>query len=287
MPSQGAEPPHLPLSAVRGGEGTNKRPQSILSSLEAILFDLDGVVYRREMPLPGASELVPTLEELGLRHAFVTNFAAAPSEIAARLNRMSVPASPEDVVTSAAAAAAHLQKIAPAGASVYVIGEPGLHEVIRQAGFVTDGEKPAFVVLGLDLHVTYERLAGACVALRAGAAFIATNADPAFPAENAWWPGAGALAAALTTATGVEPTVIGKPQPTLLQVALDRLGAAPTRAAMAGDQVNSDVRAGKAAGLFTILVSEDNPSSDPSAPRPDLHVRNLPELLAALRDARA
>jgi 4-nitrophenyl phosphatase len=250
------------------------------------LFDLDGVVYRREMALPGATELVPTLQELGIRHAFVTNFAAGPGDIVARLNRMSVPATPDDVVTSASAAAVHLQKVASAGSAVYVIGEPGLHEVIRQAGFVEEAEHPAYVVMGLDLHITYERLATACVALRAGAGFIATNLDPIYPAENAIWPGAGALAAVLITATGVQPTVIGKPQPTLLHVALERLGASPDHAAMVGDQVASDIRAGKAAGLTTILVSEDEPVPDPATPIPDLRVRNLQELLELLRQAR-
>ena len=263
------------------------RAHALLSPLKAILFDLDGVVYRREMALPGATDLVPTLKELGIQHAFVTNFAAAPGDIVARLNRMSVPATADDVVTSAAAAAAHLKKVASPGTGVFVIGEPGLHEIIRQAGFAEDAEHPAFVVLGLDLHVTYERLATACVALRAGAGFIATNTDPFYPAENAIWPGAGALAAVLITATGVQPTVIGKPQPTLLHVALERLGASPADAAMVGDQVASDIRAGKAADLTTILVSEEDPPLDPGAPTPDLHVRNLPELLQMLRETRA
>src|SRR5207245_113248 len=166
-------------------------------------------------------------------------------------------------------------------------GEPGLHEIIRQAGFAEDAEHPAFVVLGLDLHVTYERLATACVALRAGAGFIATNTDPTYPAENAVWPGAGALASVLITATGVQPIVIGKPQPTLLHVALERLGAPPAHAAMAGDQIASDIRAGKAAGLTTILVSEEEPVPDPALPTPDLRVGNLPELLRLLRESRS
>lgn len=244
-------------------------------------------MYRGEMALPGATELVPTLQALGIRHAFVTNNATlTPGDVAKKLQQMAVPASPGDIVTSAEAAAAYLQKVAPVGASVYVIGEEGLQQAIDRAGFAIDEKHPSFVVVGLDRHVTYERLAMACAALRGGAGFVATNADPAYPVEDTWWPGAGALLAALTTATGIAPIIIGKPQPTLLQVALERLEVSADHAAMAGDQVGTDVRAGHAAGMTTILVGEEVAAADPTAPQPDLRVANLADLLVQLRQAR-
>lgn len=261
-------------------------PLNLLLGLQGLLVDLDGVTYRGETPLPGARELVPALQSLGIRHVFVTNNATlTPEQVARKLQGMGIPAQPEDIVTSAEAAASYLRAIAPPGTPVYVIGEEGLQEPIRRAGFTFQAERPSFVVVGLDRQLTYERLAIACVAIRAGARFIATNADPAYPVDESWWPSAGAIVAALATATGQQPTVIGKPEPTLLRVALERIGVGPEAAAMVGDQIGTDVRAGRAAGMTTVLVSEQDPPEE-ADPRPDLCVRDLADLLARLQRAR-
>ena len=118
-----------------------------------------------------------------------------------------------------------------------------------------------------------------------GAAFMATNADPALPVEDGLWPGAGSIVAAVATATGVTPTVIGKPEPTLLHVALDRLGEQPRSAAIVGDQVQTDIRAGHAAGMATILLTSDLAKAVPGVTA-HLEVRDLADLIARLRSAR-
>lgn len=260
----------------------------MLPQIRALLMDLDGVMFRGDTALPGAAEAIPRLRSLGIAYAFVTNNATlTPQQYVAKLAQMGVDVEAPDVVTSAEATAIYLRTLAPGPASVYVIGEEGLVQALQGAGFSLDDQDPTFVVVGLDRHVTYERLAKACLALGRGARLIATNADHAYPVEGGLWPGAGAILAAVVTATGVKPTVIGKPEPTIIRIALDRLGVSPNEAAMVGDQIDTDVRAGRAAGTATVLVEADlaHPVDNIA---PDLTVRSLEELITLLeqRDSR-
>ncbi|MSQ23146.1 MAG: HAD-IIA family hydrolase [Chloroflexi bacterium] len=266
----------------------NELPNDRLSALQTLLLDLDGVMYRGNTSLPGAQEILPALAEMGIKHAFVTNNSTlTPESVAEKLNQMSVPALPSQVVTSSGATADYLLTLEPAGSRVLVVGEDGLRSALRNAGFELADESVSCVAVGLDRTLTYDRLARACVALHAGARFIATNADPGLPVEGGlWWPGAGAIVAALRTASGRDPDIVGKPFPTLLRVAMARLGAEPSTTAIAGDQLQSDISAGFAAGITTILVGSDQwVGSD--GPSPDIRVPDLLALVNLLRKSRA
>ena len=257
-----------------------------MATLRALLIDLDGVMYRGETPLPGAANVISTLASLGIDYAFVTNNATlTPEQYQAKLGRMGIDVDAQRVVTSSIATAAHLKELSPGGGTVCVVGEGGLVQALADAGFEVSDSNPTFVVAALDRHLTYQRLIAATRGIMGGAAFIATNADPALPVDDGLWPGAGAIVAAIATATGVQPTVIGKPEPTILLVALDRLGVVPGAAAIVGDQVQTDVRAGRAAGVATILMASDLAKDAPGV-TPDLVVRDLSELLELLRTAR-
>lgn len=250
-----------------------------LANLKALLIDLDGVVYRGELPLPGATRVVETLQRHGIAYAFVTNNATlTPRQFQAKLARMGVRVASEDIVTSPVATASYLRGIAAPGTGICAVGEEGLREALLEAGFRLDDAAPSFVVVGLDRFVTYQHLALACRAIWNGARFIGTNADPALPVEDGLAPGVGAIIAFIATATGVHPTIVGKPEPTLIQVALDRLGVNPADAAMVGDQIDTDIRAGKAAGTATVLVEGDLARTDGQVV-PDLAVATLAELL--------
>ena len=214
----------------------------MLPQPKALLMDLDGVVYRGMTPLPGACEAIPTLRRLGIRFAFVSNNATlTPKQNADKLRAMGVPAAPEDFVTSPLAAASYLRSVASPNASVCVVGEEGLVRALESAGFRVDDADPAYVVVGLDRQLTYQRLVAAYRGVQRGAPLIVANLDRALPVDDGLWPGCGAIVAAITTATGATPIVVGKPEPLLLRVALDRLGVAPADAAIVGDQVASDI----------------------------------------------
>jgi 4-nitrophenyl phosphatase len=144
------------------------------------------------------------------------------------------------------------------------------------------------VVQGADFTLTYEKLRLGCLAIRAGARFIATNMDRTFPSEEGLVPGAGSLVAALQTATDVEPLVIGKPQPIMFRVALDLLQCAPEHTLMIGDRLDTDIAGAQNTGLRGILVLTGvttHEELETSPHRPDAVFEDLPELLAAWQTA--
>ncbi|MCL6553682.1 MAG: HAD-IIA family hydrolase [Firmicutes bacterium] len=252
-----------------------------LSRLRALLFDMDGVLYRGRAPLPGAAALLAFLDGAGIPYALVTNNSTrTPRQYTRLLARMGMRVPAARIVTSATSTAAYLRGVLPPGARVLVVGEAALRRALVDAGFVPTWERPAAVVVGLDRRISYRTLALATQALLDGARFVLTNPDLLLPTESGVIPGAGSLAAALQAATGRRPTVIGKPNPRLLREALARLGVAPTATAIVGDQVATDVAAGRAAGLYTILVRTGVRASGRLARgvRPHLVVRDLREL---------
>jgi 4-nitrophenyl phosphatase len=137
---------------------------------------------------------------------------------------------------------------------VYVIGEEGLTGAIQEAGCEITEEKPDVVVVGLDRQFTYEKMKKACLAIRAGAKFIGTNADRALPTEEGLLPGSGSLSMAIASATGVKPLFIGKPEVIMVRYALKRLGVAPSDVLVVGDNLETDIRAGVNSGMDTLLV---------------------------------
>jgi 4-nitrophenyl phosphatase len=229
-----------------------------LSQIKAVLFDMDGVIYVGSTPLPGAQATFDWLAQHHRPYCLVTNNSTrTPQLYEDKLRGMAIEVPLATIYTSALATAQFLKKQYPNGASVYAIGEIGLTEALTEAGFWFDESQPTVVCVGLDQHLTYEKLRTACLAIRAGARFIGTNPDRTLPTEDGLVPGNGSTLAALQTATEVAPLVIGKPAATMIELAIERLGVAglaPHEIAIIGDRLDTDIEAGAAAGISTILV---------------------------------
>jgi 4-nitrophenyl phosphatase len=230
--------------------------------IESLILDMDGVLWHGDTPMPGLAEFFATMRDAGIGCVLATNNATKTAAMyTERLAGFGVAMPPEQILTSAEATASYLTGEYDYGAPAYVIGDRGLREAIAARGFrqvtpreVRGGETAAFVVAGLSRDVTYEDLAMGSVLIRRGAPFIGTNPDVTFPSELGPLPGAGALLALITAATGVEPTIIGKPGPIIFLEAVKRLGSDPATVAMVGDRLSTDITGAKAAGLQAILV---------------------------------
>jgi glycerol-1-phosphatase len=176
--------------------------------------------------------------------------------VAALLNGMGVPATPEEVLTSAAAAARLLGKRLPAGAHVLVVGAEALRAEVREAGMkpVTAFEdRPAAVVQGYGPDVGWKILAEASLAVRAGAYWMATNTDRTLPSARGPLPGNGSLVAVLQTALNRDPdVVVGKPGPALFTTAAAQHGA--RHALVVGDRLDTDIEGAVRAGMDSVLV---------------------------------
>jgi 4-nitrophenyl phosphatase len=227
----------------------------LLRRLRHLIVDMDGVLYRGQEAIPGTAEFIVFLRQQGIGFVLATNNSTrTPQQYVDRLAAMGVGVSAGEVLTSAQATAAYLAGIAPAGARVFVVGQDGLWTALREAGFALVEEEADYVVVGMDFRVCYERLAQATLLIRAGARFVGTNPDRTFPSERGIVPGAGSLLALLETATDVKPIVIGKPETAMIEQALVRLAADPAQTAVLGDRLETDILAGRRAGLATLLV---------------------------------
>jgi glycerol 3-phosphatase-2 len=228
-----------------------------LSSVyDVALLDLDGVVYLGGSAVPGAPQALARARAAGLRLAFVTNNSSrTPSAIAAHLTTLDVPASAQDVVSSAHAAARLLAQRLPAGSAVLVAGGMGLRAAVRERGFrpvsvATD--RPAAVIQGYAPDMSYSLLAEAALAVQGGAWFVASNGDATMPTTRGRQPGNGALSQVIVTATGQSPVVAGKPEPPLHAEAVARTGA--RRPLVVGDRLDTDIEGAARAQADSLLV---------------------------------
>ena len=229
----------------------------LADAYDLVIFDLDGVIYLIDKPIPGAAEAVEELRSAGTSVAYATNNASRrAADVAALLSGMGVPATPAEVLTSAGAAAALLAERFPAGAPVLVVGAEALRADVRDAGLTPVGQlddKPVAVVQGFGPEVGWKLLAEAALAVRAGAAWYATNTDRTLPSPRGPLPGNGSLVAVLRTALDREPdVVVGKPQPALFTTAASLSQA--QRPLAVGDRLDTDIEGAVGAGMDSLLV---------------------------------
>jgi HAD superfamily hydrolase (TIGR01457 family) len=231
---------------------------SLSTRYDVALLDLDGVVYRGADPVAGAPEALAAARAAGMRMAFVTNNASrTPQQIVAHLGELGVPAQPDEVVTSAhAAATLAVERLGPGG-RVFVVGGDGLRDAVAGVGLVLVERydavpAPQMVVQGFSPDLRYEDLAQAALAVAAGADWVATNADATLPTSRGLQPGNGTLVAAVAAAAGRQPVVAGKPERALVEEAVRRSGA--QHPLMVGDRLDTDIAGAVRAELDSLLV---------------------------------
>jgi 4-nitrophenyl phosphatase len=254
--------------------------------LKALLLDMDGVLWRDAEPIGDLAAYLTTIANKGLRVAFVTNNATKTVEqYQQKFRGFGVEIAAEQIHTSANVAAKVLADQYQCGGNVFVIGERGLQDAMRDRGFKIVENDCLAVVVGLDREMTYQKLETATHLIREGAAFIGTNPDRTLPSPKGQVPGAGSILAFLEASTDKKPTIIGKPERALIDSALSSLGIQPEEALMVGDRVETDVAAGQRAGCRTALVLSGVTSDQVARawkPAPDYIEIDLESLVAKL-----
>jgi HAD superfamily hydrolase (TIGR01450 family) len=223
---------------------------------DAMLLDLDGVVYIGPDAVPAAPEAVGKARAAGARVAFVTNNAGrTPARIAEHLTHLGVAASPDDVVTSAEAAARLVSARFPAGSDVLVVGDTGLRQAVRRMGLrpvTVASESVVAVVQGYTPRITRDLLDQGALAVARGAFYVASNADATAPSEWGITPANGSFVRVIAHATGVEPVVAGKPMRPLHEEGMLRTGA--RNPLIVGDRLDTDIEGATAHGAAGMLV---------------------------------
>jgi len=234
-----------------------------LKGIKLAIFDLDGVVYRGQTLIQNVDNIIQELKELSVKVVYNSNNSTITRQMyVERLNGLNIPSKFSDFYTSASITAMEITKIKE-NSKIFVIGEVGLREELKAMGHSVI-KKPSkssyseidFVIVGLDVHFTYNNLAIAqrCI-LEGGAQFYATNADVTLPVSDGLMPGAGVMVNAVETCTGKKPIkIFGKPQPHGINMILDDLKIPANKAVIFGDRAETDILAGNHAGIITAMV---------------------------------
>lgn len=229
-----------------------------LSHLRAFIIDMDGVLWEGQRPLPGLPEFFATLRQRGLKFVLATNNASqTPEQYLAKLANFGITVSREEILTSAQAAALYLHQHNGSRVRAFVIGEDGVQQALTEQGFTLTNlyeVNADYVVVGMDRALSWDKLATATLNIRAGAKFIGTNPDRTLPTERGLTHGNGAVLAALQASTEIAPLIIGKPEPTMYQLAMQRLDVPAEQVAAIGDRLDTDILGAVRAGCQSILV---------------------------------
>ena len=257
--------------AEEASEKETKNPMTY----KGYLIDLDGTIYKGKERIPAGEAFVHELQERQIPYLFVTNNTTRTPEMVQEMlaGQFNIE-TPLDTIYTATLATIDYMVDMNLGKTAYVIGDVGLKHAIAEAGFVEDTVNPAYVVVGLDWEVDYEKFSIATLAIQKGAHFIGTNPDLNIPTERGMMPGAGALNALIEAATRVKPTFIGKPNAIIMDKAIAHLGLERGEVVMVGDNYLTDIRAGIDNGIPTLLVTTGftKPEEVPDLPLPPTHV---------------
>jgi 4-nitrophenyl phosphatase len=246
------------------------------NNIRAMIIDMDGVLWHGTVPQPGLGEFFGILRELDIRFILATNNASqTQDQYVKKLAGMGVNVSRNEVLTSGMATALHLaEHYDPASTRVFVVGEDGACGPLREQGFTLTGlyelktpktpnaQGADIVVCGKDSTLNWDKLATATLNIRAGAKFVGTNADTTLPTEYGVTHGNGAILAALTAATGVKPTIIGKPEPIMYRQAMKLLASDPAETIAIGDRLETDILGAVRTGIRSLMVLTGISSED-------------------------
>ena len=253
-----------------------------------LILDMDGVLWRENSPIGSLPDVFQRIRSMGLKAIMATNNSTKSVEqYQRRLEDFGVRVEPWQIVTSSHAVAEMLARKFRERGEIFVIGEDGVKVALQEKGFtiVQAGEtqNAAAVVVGIDREINFQKFKEATLLIRRGLPFYGTNGDLTFPTPEGLIPGAGSFLALITAATGVNPTIAGKPAPFLLEFALDRLGTPRERTLVVGDRLETDIAGGQAIGCPSALVLSGVSTAEMGnawEPKVDLIAPDLISLLA-------
>lgn len=249
---------------------------------------MDGVLWRESEAIGDLAEVFRQIDRLELDYVLATNNATkTPRKYVEKLAGFGAQVPEEKIVNSSMAVAYLLKKRFPTGGKVYVVGETGLSEALESSGFRLADEDCVAVIASMDRFISFEKLRRATLLIRSGVPFYATNPDRTYPTPEGLIPGAGAIIGSLEISTDVKPIIAGKPNPTLYEFALERLGTSPAETLVVGDRLETDILGGQKLGCPTALVLSGiatREEADAHQPPVDYIAHTLGDLLKELDD---
>lgn len=255
--------------------------------IKALIVDMDGVLWRQSQPIGDLPHIFQKIRHKGLKITLATNNATLTVEqYLQKLASFGVQLTAEQIVNSPQAAAVYMTQHFQRGSTIFVIGKDGLRQEMLKQGFnITNDQEHqnvAAVVVGMDWDLRFEQLCRATLLLRSGAEFIATNSDRTFPTPQGLIPGVGAILALLETASDKKPIVVGKPDPLMYKIALERMDVSPSECLVVGDRLETDILGGQQLGCQTALVLSGVTTAEQAeawSPSPNLICNDFEEVI--------
>lgn len=252
-------------------------------TIRALILDFDGVLWHDTQPVGNVSEIFSIIKKRGLKVVIVTNNATRKiDQYLNEFHKVGLVLKPWQIINSAIATSLYLKNKFPHGGAVYIVGEIGIRHYIKQQGFIESEENVIAVIGSLDREINYQKIHKAATFVRNGALFLGTNPDETYLTPNGLAPAAGVILAAIETASGVKPIIMGKPEKEIFLQALSRLGSLPEETLVIGDRLDTDIIGGIKAGCKTGLVYTGVTTAEQyenSEIEPDFVAQNLSELL--------
>jgi 4-nitrophenyl phosphatase len=247
---------------------------------------MDGVLWRDEQPIGDLKTVFKNIRNRGWEVMLATNNATRTvDQYVTKLKSFGVTLSNNNIVNSGQVVAHYLKEQYPAGGHVFVVGEDALISELGRKGFSHSAENPLAVVVALDRHLTYNKLKEATLLIRGGLPFIATNPDRTLPSPEGLVPGTGSILAALEASSESKPLIVGKPAPTMYEVAMDRIQVRPQDTLVVGDRLETDIAGAQGIGCHTALVLSGVSTEEAARhwePQPDWIAKDLDSLIALL-----
>ncbi len=254
--------------------------------IRGFILDMDGVIFKGEELIPGADSAIEKLRERGRLVFLSNNSTRSREEYAEKIEELGLNIKEEEILPATYATARFIREEYPE-ATVYAIGSLGLLKELIYASvrLTSKPEKADLLVTGSDLDISYGKFASATQVLLAGKPWISTNADKLYPSNRGLIPGTGLIVGALSYITGREPVIIGKPSKHIVNQALKLLNLPREECIIVGDIIESDIRAGKNAGIKTALVLSGVTTKEDvekSELKPDYVYSDLSEFASAI-----
>jgi 4-nitrophenyl phosphatase len=262
--------------------------QDYLTDIKGLIIDMDGVLWHDTEPLGNLPVIFDSLKSSGYKIILATNNATRTiDEYHQKLRGFGVTLEDWQVINAAQAVGIYLSQRYPKSTHVYVVGEPSLKATMESYGFVIAktedvSELVKIVVASLDYQINYQKLRTASLLVQAGCEFIGSNPDVTLPTPDGFIPGSGTIIGAIEIAAGKKARIIGKPEPILYRMAMERLEVSPEHTLAIGDRLETDIAGAQAAGIHTALVlsgASTTAQAETWQPQPEIIVKHLTELV--------
>ena len=230
---------------------------SELRDKKLFLLDMDGTIYLGDEIFDGTLDFLNWVKGNGGRYMFLTNNSSkSVDKYIDKLDKMGIVVCKDDFTTSAQATGLYLEKHNKSD-KIYVFGTKSLKEELSLYGLnITDKLEDDIdcLVMGFDTELTFQKLEDASILLGRGVDYIATNPDWVCPTEYGYVPDCGSVAQMLFNATKRKPKFIGKPEATMVELAVEKSGFAKEQTVLLGDRLYTDIASGHNAGIDTMLM---------------------------------